>query len=379
VGLCDRMLTECKSGKNGLRIVTLKVTVIVAPSSINEKEKLIKVAIVGAGKMGHIHAGAFKSMRGSKVVACCDVDLKKSREFAREFDIENYYSDIEDLINREDFNAAVIVTPNVTHSQIIEKLLTKKVAILCEKPLSYNYQDAYALAKIAEKHKIVNMVNFVHRGSPELYKAAELVRDGAIGRVMHVEASYLQSWMTSDYWGDWKTTDSFLWRLSPDHAGHGVLTDIGPVLLDMVSQVAGDVKSLRTDARSFSKGVRGNKIQGYSLDSTDSAVISADFVSGAMGAIHMTRWATGQMNSLRLRVYGDEGGLTLDIDEQGNQLQLCNGDDRHKAKWRRVKVEKTPTLWQQFAEAVREQKLNAEPSFRHAASLQKLLESSLQS
>lgn len=339
---------------------------------------MTRVAVIGTGKMGHVHAAAFKQLRGSKLVACCDVDLKKSREFAREFDIENYYGDVEDLISREEFDAAIIVTPNITHAEVINQLVKHDVAILCEKPLSSNYESALKLAKKVEKNKIVNMVNFVHRGSPELLKASKLVEEGAIGKVMHVEASYLQSWLTSDYWGDWKTTDSFLWRLSPDHGGHGVVTDIGPVLLDMVSQVAGEIKGIRTDARSFNKGVRGNKIQGYNLDSTDSAVMSADFASGAMGAIHMTRWATGQMNSLRLRVYGTEGGLTLDIDDQGNNLQLCNGDDRHKAKWRRVKPEKTPSVWQQFIDAVEAKDLKATPSFRHAASLQKLLEASLE-
>ena len=328
--------------------------------------------------MGRVHAGAFKHLRASKIIACCDVDLKKSREFARDFDIDKYYGDVNDLIQREEFDAAVIVTPNVTHAEIINLLLAKKSAILCEKPLSYNYKDACKLSKIAEKHGIVNMVNFVHRGSPELHKAAELVREGSIGKIMHVEASYLQSWMTSDYWGDWKTTDSFLWRLSSDHGGYGVVTDIGPVILDMVSQVAGEVKSLRTNSRSFNKGVRGNKLQGYNLDSTDSAVMTADFVSGAMGAIHMTRWATGEKNSLRLRVYGTEGGLTLDIDDEGNSLQLCNGDDRHKAKWCKVKVDKYPTLWQQFIDAVESKDLNAEPSFKHAASIQKILETSLE-
>ena len=144
-----------------------------------------------------------------------------------------------------------------------------------------------------------------------------------------------------------------------------------------VSYVAGDFKALRTDVRSFNKGVRGNKLQGHSLDSTDSAVISADFENGAMGAIHMTRWATGEMNSLRLRVYGDLGGLTLDIEESASKLQLCAGEDRHKAQWRQVKLEKTPSMWRVFVEAVQKNDLTAAPDFEYGAKLQRLLEESL--
>lgn len=339
---------------------------------------MIQIAIIGTGMMGKVHAACFNSVRGCKVSACCDIDLKKSREFAREFDIPNYYGAVDDLLEREELNAVSIVTPNDTHHELAMKCLEKGIPVFCEKPLAQNYNLAEELADYADEVKVLNVVNLIHRGSPELQKASELVKEGAVGRVLHVEASYLQSWMTSDYWGDWKKTDSFLWRLSPRHAGKGVISDFGPSVIDLVSYVAGEIETLRTDVRSFNKGVRGNKLQGYDLDSADSAVISADFKNRAMGAIHMTRWATGEVNSLRLRVFGDEGGLTLDIEEEGSSLKICCGEDRHRAKWKKVKIDKVPTLWKSFIEAVEEGKKMSEPTFRHAADLQKLLESSLQ-
>jgi predicted dehydrogenase len=338
---------------------------------------VIKIAIIGTGVMGRIHATGYKLVRGCKVTSCCDVDLKKSREFAREYNLDSYYGVVDDLLSREEIDAVSIVTPNDTHLSIARKFLERGIPVFCEKPLDQNYESAQELAELAESLQVVNMVNFVHRGSAELQKAAELVANGDIGRVMHVEASYLQSWMTSDYWGDWKESEAFLWRLSPRHAGKGVISDIGPSLLDLVSYVAGDICDLRTDVRSFNKGVRGNKLQGYNLDSADSAVISAGFENGAMGAIHMTRWATGEMNSLRLRVYGDEGGITLDIEEEGSALQICNGEDRHKARWKNVKLDKVASSWQSFIDAVAENDLKAEPSFTRGAQLQKLLETSL--
>jgi len=339
---------------------------------------LIQIAIIGTGMMGRVHAACFKSVRKCKVLACCDIDLKKSREFAREFDIPNYYGAVEDLLEREELDAVSIVTPNDTHHELAMKCLEKGIPVFCEKPLAEDHEKATELADFAKKVKVLNMVNLIHRGSPELQKASELVKEGAVGRVLHVEASYLQSWMTSDYWGDWKKTDSFLWRLSPRHAGKGVISDFGPSVIDLVSYVAGEIKTLRTNVRSFNKGVKGNKLQGYELDSADSAVISADFENGAMGAIHMTRWATGEVNSLRLRVYGDEGGLTLDIEESGSSLQICSGEDRHKAKWRKVKIDKVPSLWQTFVDALLEGKKDVQPTFKHAADLQNLLETSLQ-
>ena len=338
---------------------------------------MIRIAIVGTGMMGRVHAACFKNVRKCKVTACCDIDLKKSREFAREFDIPNYFGAIDDLLSRGEVDAVAIVTPNDTHHELAAKCIEHNIPVFCEKPLAQNYQLAEELADLAEKSKTLNMVNLIHRGSPHLQKASELVKEGAVGRVLHVEASYLQSWMTSDYWGDWKKNESFLWRLSPRHAGKGVISDFGPSVIDLVSYVAGEIETIRTDVRSFNKGVRGNKLQGYDLDSADSAVISADFVDGAMGAVHMTRWATGEVNSLRLRVFGTEGGLTLDIEEERSSLKLCAGEDRHKAKWKKVKIEKVPTLWQVFVDCLLEETKSVQPSFRHAADLQKLLECSL--
>ena len=273
--------------------------------------------------------------------------------------------------------SAPIVTPNDTHLEIAAMCLEKKVPVLCEKPLTHSAELATKLADLAAEAQVVNMVNFVHRGSPELQKAAEIVKSGELGNVMHIEASYLQSWMTSEYWGDWKENETFLWRLSSNHAGAGVVSDFGPALLDLVSLVAGEISKLHTNTRSFNKGVRGNRIQRYNLDSADSAVISADFVDGAMGALHMTRWATGEMDSLRLRVYGDEGGLTLDIDPNDSFLEICSGEDRHRAKWKKVKIDKGQSSWQNFVHAVENNDLNIEPSFAHAAKLQKLLEESM--
>jgi predicted dehydrogenase len=75
--------------------------------------------------------------------------------------------------------------------------------------------------------------------------------------------------------------------------------------------------------KSFPKGVPRNMWKGFRLDADDSFIATAEFASGALGVIHATRWATGQRNSLRLRVYGDKGGLVVDTDAGGNKLQLC--------------------------------------------------------
>ena len=67
-----------------------------------------------------------------------------------------------------------------------------------------------------------------------LQKAREIVLSGEIGTVRHVEASYLQSWLVSKAWGDWRTESRWLWRLSKKHGSNGVLGDIGIHAIDAI-------------------------------------------------------------------------------------------------------------------------------------------------
>ena len=70
------------------------------------------------------------------------------------------------------------------------------------------------MADAAERAGLVNMVNLTYRNVAALQKAREMVLAGEIGQVRHVEASYLQSWLVSKAWGDWRTESKWLWRLS---------------------------------------------------------------------------------------------------------------------------------------------------------------------
>ena len=58
------------------------------------------------------------------------------------------------------------------------------------------------------------MVNFTYRNAHAIQKARTIIDEGAIGVVRHIEASYLQSWLTAQHWGDWRTEERWLWRLS---------------------------------------------------------------------------------------------------------------------------------------------------------------------
>ena len=89
----------------------------------------------------------------------------------------------------------------------------------------------------------------------------------------------------------------------------------------------------------------------YPLDANDSALMQVEYANGALGVIHTTRWATGHANSLFLRVHGTKVSLRLDLDKSYNELEVCLGEDIHKAKWTTLKAPQTPSIYERFITA----------------------------
>ena len=270
---------------------------------------MIKLAVVGTGGMANAHARSFQAIRGVKIVAACDVIPEKVAAFAERYAIPETYTDVEELLAMADVDAVTNVTPDAFHARVALAVIKRGKHILSEKPLATCYADAKKMADAAARKGVINMVNLSYRNSSAIHRAAKLVRAGPSARVMHLEASYLQGWLGSMYWGDWKAGPGTLWRLSTRHGSKGVLGDIGVHILDFATYPAGDIASVNCRLKTFHKA-KGDRIGEYPLDANDSAVITVELAGGAIGTIHTTRWAVGHAElACCLRIYGDKGAI----------------------------------------------------------------------
>jgi predicted dehydrogenase len=233
------------------------------------------------------------------------------------------------------------------------------------------------MAAAAKRKGVVNLVNFTYRNAPAIHKAHELVADGAIGRVLHFEASYLQGWLSSKCWGDWRTDPHWLWRLSKAHGSQGTLGDIGVHILDFASYAAGDIKRVNCRLRTYSKA-KGDTVKGYKLDANDSVVATLELAGGALGTLHTTRWATGHENSLLLRIFGDKGAIVVDLDRSYNELQVCRGKDVDAVKWRTVRCRRVPDIYHRFITGIKTGEPD-QPDFARGAAIQKVLDACFKS
>lgn len=333
----------------------------------------MRLLILGTGGMANSHAEHFAKIEGLQLVAAVDVDQTRVDDFAKKHNIPNTFISLDEAIKWGEFDAVANVTPDGVHYPSTMQCIAAGKHVFCEKPLATNYEDAMKMTEAAEKAGLVNMVNLTYRNVAQLQYARQLVLDGKIGEIKHVEASYLQSWLSSTIWGDWKTDPKWLWRLSRKHGSNGVLGDVGVHILDFVVHGTNlGVDDMFCRLKTFDKAP-GNKIGEYDLDANDSFVMTVGFDNGAMGVIHSSRFASGHANELRLRIYGDKGAVEVVHNPEESHLNVCLGDDLHAAKWQAVDVPKVDTNYQRFYQAVTAGK-TLEPSFRHAAELQKALD-----
>lgn len=346
-------------------------------SALSAHKGPVRVAIVGTGGMARHHALAFKTIAGCRLVACADVDLARARAFAQEHGIPAAFADLGKLLAEVECDAVSIVTPDPFHAPLTLQALKAGKHVMCEKPLALNHRDAQRMLAAATKAQRLHMVNLSYRNWPALQAVAKLVQGGGVGEIRHVEASYLQSWLVGNYWGNWRTSPAWLWRLSQKHGSQGVLGDIGVHIVDFAMFPAGPIREVFCRLKAFPKAP-GNRIGEYRLDANDSAVLNVEFANGALGALHTTRWSTGHRNRLYLKISGTEGAVEIDSERATDAYRVSRGADVHATAWKDVACKPTPTNHQRFIKAIKTGRQD-QPDFGAGVLAQKVLDASFAS
>lgn len=338
----------------------------------------VRILLLGTGDMAERHVHFFSQITDCRIVAAVDIAEERLTAFCAAHEIPTQFTSLDEAIAWGAFDAVSNVTPDAVHHLTTMKIVAAGKPVLCEKPLAPTYPLALEMTAAAEAAGIVNMVNLRYRGLPVMQKAHALVADGTIGAVRHIDAAYLQSWLAGLHWGDWRTQERWLWRLSSAHGSSGVLGDLGIHVLDFASYVAGQFPaSVHCRLKTFAKA-EGDRIGAYHLDANDSFIMSIGFDGGALGVVHATRWAPGYANAQNVRVYGTAGGLEIWFESEAMGLRLCAGDDVHTQTWREVECPPVPNTYRDFVDAVLSG-VNGEPSFRYATELQHVLDLAFES
>ena len=138
----------------------------------------MKIIQIGTGGWGKNHARILSEL--GVLVAICDVNIEKSKEYGEKYSV-NYYDSLEKILESEEFDGAFVVTPTSTHTEIAKKLLEAKKHVFVEKPMTYKSEDGEKLAKLAEKNKVILTCGYIERFNPAVDVVKKIVHEKNTG------------------------------------------------------------------------------------------------------------------------------------------------------------------------------------------------------
>ncbi|GIV69674.1 Gfo/Idh/MocA family protein [Caldilinea sp.] len=291
----------------------------------------IGVGMLGYAFMGKAHSNAFKKIPYMmypppaipKLVAICGRNEEATRAAAVRFGYERYYTDWRALIDDEAVQLFDNGGPNDAHAEPCIAAAQAGKHILCEKPLARTAEEAKTMLDAVQKAGVKHMVAFNYRFVPAVRQMRLLIESGALGRIYHFRAVYLQEWIMPHY------NMPMIWRLNKQVAGSGALGDLGAHIIDLGRYLVGEIESVSAMTRTFIKerpwpdGTMGT----VDVDDAFAAVVS--FENGALGTVEATRFAAGRKNSNVIEINGEKGSLRFNL-ERLNELEVYWVDEEPK-------------------------------------------------
>ena len=265
----------------------------------------IRLGMVGGGNdafIGSVHRIASRiDDRFELVAGALSSTPEKAQASGEALGLPRIYDDFRAMAIREarlkdGIEAVSIVTPNHVHYAAAREFLKRGIHVICDKPLTSTLADARKLVKAAEASDALFVLTHNYTGYPMVRQAQAMVAAGEIGTIRVVQVEYPQDWLTLE-----ETFKQAEWRTDPARSGAGGSTgDIGTHAHNLACFITGlEVESLAADLDAF--------VPGRQVD--DNGHVMLRFRGGAKGMLWCSQVAPGNENALRIRVYGDRGGL----------------------------------------------------------------------
>lgn len=275
-------------------------------------ERKLKLGMIGGGQgafIGAVHriaaridnayelvAGAFSSHAARSLQSGLELGLPEHRIYGSYHELINGELDLPPHARME---VVSIVTPNHVHFQPAALALEKGFHVVLDKPMTYSLQEAIELQQIAQKNGKLLCVTHTYTGYPMIKQARALVKSGELGAIRKVYVEYPQGWLSTGL--EQENQKQASWRTDPSRSGlSGCMGDIGTHAFNLAEYVSGEqVTHVSAQLETFVPGRR--------LDDDGAALLK--FTNGVSGVLIATQIAAGEENNLRIRVYGEKGGL----------------------------------------------------------------------
>lgn len=184
----------------------------------------VKIGMVGLGWVAQVvHLPILTKLQEAELVAVCDRDKSRAKLVAEKFGIQHVYTDLDKMLENEDFAALIVCTSTDAHKDAVLAALNADKDVLVEKPVAREYAEAVEIAEAAKRTKRKVMVGMNHRFRPDTMILKSFLQGKELGKIFYTKAGWLRK----------KNTDS-AWMTKKEKSGGGAFIDLGIVILDMV-------------------------------------------------------------------------------------------------------------------------------------------------
>ena len=221
-------------------------------------------------------------------------------------DPERTYTDFKVMLEKEAARPAddrldfvTIVTPNFAHFEPAMLALDKGFNVVIEKPITFTLDEAKQLKAKVEQTGLILLLTHTYTGYPLVKQARQMVKEGVFGKIRKVWVEYPQGWLSK--MSEREGNAQAAWRTDPKRSGKsGCMGDIGTHAANLAEYISGaKIEKLCADLNIL--------VPGRALD--DDGGVLLRFDNGAAGVLQASQVAAGEENALRIRVYGEKGGL----------------------------------------------------------------------
>lgn len=251
-------------------------------------------ALIGCGFFSQNHLNAWNDLRTRcRVVAVCDLDLGKAEAAARRFGIPKAYGDVEQMLAAETLDFVDIATTAPSHLPLAEACAARGLPAIVQKPLAPDWNAARSLVAVFESAGLPMMVHENFRFQAPLLRAAELVRSGAIGKVVWGRFSFRTGY------------DIYAGQPYLSEVERFALLDVGIHVLDVARVFMGEAETVACQTQSVRPGIKGE----------DRATVLLGHAGGAASVVEISYASSPDPDpfpQMVMELDGDAGSLRVD-------------------------------------------------------------------
>lgn len=289
----------------------------------------LKMGLVGGGQgsfIGRVHnIAAILDNRAELVAGALSSSPERSKASAPFYDIkpDRAYGSFEEMIEQElkrpegdriDF--ITVATPNHMHFPVAKVAIENGINVVCDKPVTFNLQQAEELAALIEKHKVVFALTHNYTGYPLVRQAREMILGGELGEIQAIRSQYIQGWLRSRLENE--DSKQAAWRTDPSKSGAaGAFGDIATHAYNLGRYMTGLIPAeISCTLKIFEPGRQ--------LDDYGHAVIK--YQNGGLGTVTASQISHGRENDLSIEIDGTKGAITWRQEEPNVMYVRKNGE-----------------------------------------------------